>query len=411
MPLKLDAAAWRAIFPRAPKRVIDAFAANQGALDAAGITATKTRLAYALANVEHECGGFTIPNLTENINYTAERMAKVWPNRFKSAAEVKKRYGTGKGWQLKAFDDIYGGRMGNRKGTSDGSRHIGRGGPQITGRDGYREVGKRAGLDLENKPELASAPEHQPAILAAFWSWKNLNRYADAGDFLGCVKAWNGGTNGLADRQAQMKGNEPIIERLKLVDKVAGKVAEAPAKPVEAPHGQQSDEIRDVQIVLDKLGYHEVGTIDGKWGGRTAGAIAAYKNDRGMVGDPVIDQALTDQLLKDSKAGWKRPISEKRAEATSEEVQKEAPELVPVRRSKFGALWTAIVSGVLGFISAVADYFQDALGWVVGLKSYAADAPGWLWFALAGGLAGIMYLLARNGAQGIVEAFRKGERS
>jgi putative chitinase len=158
--------------------------------------------------------GYKLARLTENINYTAERMAKVWPNRFSSAADVRAKYGTKKGWQKLAFDDIYGGRMGNRPGTNDGSTFIGRGGPQVTGRGGYIEVGNRCGLDLIGDPELAARAEHQPAILAAFWSWKKLNQHADAGDFRKCVKAWNGGLNGFADRKARLAGNEPIIARL-----------------------------------------------------------------------------------------------------------------------------------------------------------------------------------------------------
>jgi predicted chitinase len=217
MPLRLTRSNWRALFPAAPKEIISAFAKNQLPLDEAGITETRTRLAYALANVEHECNGFTIRNLTENINYSAKRMAEVWPNRFKSAAAVRKKYGTGRGWRKRAFDDIYGNRMGNRPGTSDGSRYIGRGGPQVTGRSGYRNVGKRCGLDLVNEPELATLPEHQLAILAAFWSWKGLNRYADKGQFVRMVKTWNGGTNGLADRKQRMAGNDPIIKRLEYV--------------------------------------------------------------------------------------------------------------------------------------------------------------------------------------------------
>jgi putative chitinase len=212
--LRLTKEEWREVFPKAPQAVIDAFVIGAASLDAAGITQTRTRLAYALANVEHECGGYAIPNLTENINYSAKRMAEVWPKRFASAAAVQAKYGTAKGWQKKAFDDIYGNRMGNRKGTNDGSTYIGRGGPQITGRDGYIEVGQRCGLDLVNSPDLASAPEHQPAILGAFWSWKKLNKFADNGDFKGCVEAWNGGTNGFADRKVQLAGNDPIINRL-----------------------------------------------------------------------------------------------------------------------------------------------------------------------------------------------------
>lgn len=230
--LKLTPEALRLIFPNAPQAVIDAFNAKQDVLTKAGINATKTRLAYFFANIEHECGGFTIRNLTENINYTAERMAQVWPNRFSSAAAVQSKYGTAPGWQTKAFNDIYGSRMGNRPGTSDGSLYIGRGGPQVTGRDGYTEVGKRAGLDLVGKPELASRLDMQPEICAAFWTWKNLNRFADAEDFLGCVKIWNGGTNGLADRKQLMAGNDPLIRKLTSVNDIMPAIEPLKPSPV-----------------------------------------------------------------------------------------------------------------------------------------------------------------------------------
>lgn len=215
MPLVLKEQDWINIFPKAPNEIIEAFVKNIDWLHDAGITGNRSRLAYALANVEHECNGYTIKNLTENINYSAERMAKVWPNRFSSASDVKNKYGTGRGWRKRAFNDIYGRKsLGNRPGTDDGSTYIGRGGPQITGRSGYRAVGLRSELDLENNPELATLPENQPAILAAFWSWKKLQGYADKGDFIGCVKKWNGGLNGIKDRKERLKGNEPIIMRL-----------------------------------------------------------------------------------------------------------------------------------------------------------------------------------------------------
>lgn len=238
--IKLSASDLRAILPRAPQAVIDAFIAKQELLTKAGINATRVRMAYFWANIEHECGGFTIPNLTENINYTASRMAQVWPNRFSSAADVQGRYGTEAGWQKKAFDDIYGNRMGNRPGTSDGSRYIGRGGPQWTGRDGYAALERLTGIPVVSNPEMASQFDKQPEVCAAFWMWKDMNRFADAGNFLGCVKAWNGGTNGLADRQHLMAGNDPIIARLETVSSIASSLpgpkpaitpTEKPAQP------------------------------------------------------------------------------------------------------------------------------------------------------------------------------------
>lgn len=220
----------RGIFPGAPETIISAFVEKQGVLSAVGLNQSRQRLAYCFANLHAETGGFTIRNLTENIGYTAARMAQVWPNRFASAAAVQAKYGTAPGWQLKAFDDIYGNRMGNRAGTLDGSRYIGRGGPQITGRDGYAEIGNRIGVDLVNDPELAVSPALQPDIAAAFWDWKGMNRFADAGDFLGCVKAWNGGTNGLAERQAQLARIWPILQKAEW-----GGVTAAPVKPPPDP--------------------------------------------------------------------------------------------------------------------------------------------------------------------------------
>ena len=216
MTLVLTSAALRQIFPHALPGVVEAFASadGQGWLSTAGITNNPVRLATAFAHCHAETGGFSIKNLTENINYSAERMAEVWPNRFASAQVVRDKYGTAPGWQKKAFDDIYGNRMGNRPGTSDGSAYIGRGGPQVTGRDGYRAVGLIAKLPLEAQPEMACLPENQPRVLAAFWSWKNLSALADNGNVETTVRPWNGGTNGLAERRAQYARIFPIVKAL-----------------------------------------------------------------------------------------------------------------------------------------------------------------------------------------------------
>lgn len=214
MVLVLREADWRAIFPRAPNAITQAFANAAALLDVAGITRTRTRLAYALANLKHECGGFALKSLTEDIYYSAEGVAKTWPGRFIDAAAVRKAYGSGYGWQKKAIDEIYGECMGNGRGTNDGSRFIGRGGPQITGREEYWEVGERCGLDLIHRPELAAEARYQPAIFAAFWNWKGLNAQADVGNFHGCVERWKGHRVSMADRVAHMAGHDPMLSRL-----------------------------------------------------------------------------------------------------------------------------------------------------------------------------------------------------
>jgi predicted chitinase len=222
MPLQLTADGMRAIFPKAPAVVIDAFVQKQAVLDKAGITHTRPRFADFCANIEHECDGFNVngfvKNLTENIGaYTHTRMAQVWPNRFNSGSQVAAKFGTAPGWQKKAFDQIYGNRMGNRPNTSDGSRYIGRGGPQWTGRDGYAALQRITGLPAVEQPEVAAKLEVQPEVCSAFWQWKNLSRFSDTGNWIGLVKAWNGGTNGLADRNAKKAGNASAIGRMRIL--------------------------------------------------------------------------------------------------------------------------------------------------------------------------------------------------
>jgi putative chitinase len=86
--------------------------------------------------------------------------------------------------------------------AGDGKKFMGRGLIQITGRANYDKVGKALGIDLISNPVLLEQP--LTASLSAGWFWKThgLNELADKGDFIGITKRINGGTNGLADRQA-----------------------------------------------------------------------------------------------------------------------------------------------------------------------------------------------------------------
>lgn len=86
--------------------------------------------------------------------------------------------------------------------AGDGSKYRGRGLIQITGRANYAECGEALGLDLIHHPELLEQPEHAAMSAAWYWGSRGLNSLADKGDFLAITKRINGGTNGLADRQA-----------------------------------------------------------------------------------------------------------------------------------------------------------------------------------------------------------------
>ena len=84
----------------------------------------------------------------------------------------------------------------------DGSKYRGRGLIQITGRANYAACGEALGLGLINQPELLEQPQHAAMSAAWFWSTKGLNTLADRGELVKITRRINGGSNGMADRQA-----------------------------------------------------------------------------------------------------------------------------------------------------------------------------------------------------------------
>lgn len=94
-------------------------------------------------------------------------------------------------------------RLGNTpEDDDDGQLYRGRGLIQVAGRENYNACGEALGLDLLKKPKLLQQPEHAAMSAGWFWHRARLNNLADQADLLTITKCINGGTNGLADRQA-----------------------------------------------------------------------------------------------------------------------------------------------------------------------------------------------------------------
>ncbi|MCC6315356.1 MAG: peptidoglycan-binding protein [Thermomicrobiales bacterium] len=174
------------------------------------------------------------------------------------------------------------------------------------------------------------------------------------------------------------------------------------------PHGQQSDEIREVQRLLDGFGYHEVGEIDGKWGGRTAGAIAAFRNDRGLPGEPRIDDALVAEMEKAHREGWRRPIAETRREKTADDI---APRVETVRETAWSRLWAkllAIPGAIVAFFSAMIDNLDAAREKVQPVLDVLGTVPPWLWALLVTGAGVMIWRSQRKAERATVELYREG---
>ena len=175
---------------------------------------TPKRIAAFLAQTAHESAGYTM--LEENLNYSAETMAVVWPNRFAEMGPDKKPIKeNGKNKPNKfalalhrkpemIANVVYSNRMGNGTIESgEGWKYRGRGLKQLTGKDNYTRCGKALDLDLVSNPDLLLEPMAAARSAGWFWKTNNLSAFADVGDITGMTKKINGGTIGLAERQAK----------------------------------------------------------------------------------------------------------------------------------------------------------------------------------------------------------------
>lgn len=145
-----------------------------------------------LGQVLHESAGLT--QFSENLNYSAERLCKVWPSRFHTIADARPYERNPEALANK----VYGGRMGNTE-PGDGWRYRGRGPIQLTGKDNYRSVGDLMGQDLVGLPGLLEQPRY--ALEAAIAWWEDRIPDSMLGDTEKVTRRVNGGLIGLADRE------------------------------------------------------------------------------------------------------------------------------------------------------------------------------------------------------------------
>lgn len=102
--------------------------------------------------------------------------------------------------------------------AGDGRRFRGRGPIQITGRYNYEKYGKKLGIDLVNKPELAETPEIGVKIAVQYWTDNNLNALADKDDVRKITKRINGGYNGLNSRIAMLENAKRAIKPVRVAE-------------------------------------------------------------------------------------------------------------------------------------------------------------------------------------------------
>lgn len=191
------AAVLRAVAPRANPKFVAA-SANLAAIMKVNKIVTAAAQAQLIAQTAHESAGFTA--FSENLSYSAARLVKVWPSRFRTIAEAQPFARNPKALANK----VYNARMGNREGSNDGYDYRGSGALQHTGRSEFERVQRRTGLSVVGSPDLLRDPARADAMWSAACTFlvdRGALAYADAGQTDLVTKRINGGSIGLADRK------------------------------------------------------------------------------------------------------------------------------------------------------------------------------------------------------------------
>jgi putative chitinase len=165
---------------------------------------TPVRQAAFLAQIMVESS--ELRRLEESLNYSAQRLRQVWPQRFPTD-DIAALYAHNAN---ALANHVYADRMGNgNESSGDGWRYRGRGLIQLTGRDNYTAFAKAMNVDAIGNPDLVLHPDGAALSAGWFWHSKGLNELADqtAGqdaeaNFVLITKRINGGTIGLDERKS-----------------------------------------------------------------------------------------------------------------------------------------------------------------------------------------------------------------
>lgn len=195
----------------------------------------------------------------------------------------------------------------------DGKKFKGRGLIQLTGRHNYRLYGSLLGADFVANPRLAEQFPYAALTAGEYWHRHNLNELANKDDVMAITRRINGGLNGIADRKR-------LLEVAKL----------------------ELDDVRMAQRRLTELNY-TLGRIDGKIGLQTRSAIRDFQDANGLRVTGSLDADTRLKLFSDS--AMKRPVSQRRAHITAEDLREEESVIIEATdQAKIGSVGAGVAT-------------------------------------------------------------------
>ena len=239
---------------------------------------TPLRIAGFMAQCAYESSDFK--TLSENLNYSAERLNEVFPKYFIRAGRDANAYHRN---PEKIANVVYANRMGNGSiASGDGWRYRGGGIIQLTGKNNHSAFAKSVGKSLEESSDYVRTKKG--ALEAACWFWKanNLNRFCDNNDVVGLTRAINGGYKGLEGRR-RLWNNALVI--------LGGRSLPNNSPTIEViRQGAKGAEVSKIQKALGI-------TEDGDFGPATHAAVKKWQLKKGLVSDGIVGPATYNKMF------------------------------------------------------------------------------------------------------------------
>jgi putative chitinase len=168
-------------------------------------------LAHFLAQIAHESGNFQF--VTENLNYSAEGLRKIFPKYFADNIIAMKYARNSEAIGSR----VYANRMGNGdEASKEGFKFRGRGYIQLTGKSNYKAFSDFIKEDCVANPDLVATKYPMDSAIWFFDKnklWDICEKGSGDDTVTAVTKRVNGGTHGLADRIAKFKLYYSLLEQ------------------------------------------------------------------------------------------------------------------------------------------------------------------------------------------------------
>ena len=242
---------------------------------------TPNRIAGFFAQTGHESMNFTV--LSENLNYRAETLEKLFSKYFSKAGRNAADYAK---QPEKIANVIYANRMGNGDTASgEGFAFRGRGIVQLTGKDNYTAFGKSVGMTAEQVIDYVQTKKGALESACWYWASRKINAVCDKSDITLMTKLVNGGTIGLEDRKRHYEQALAVLGGA-----VPAPITNAASIAGVLKKGSTGENVKRMQA---ELGLE----ADGSFGPATEAALKKWQTANGLAADGVAGPKTLAKLL------------------------------------------------------------------------------------------------------------------